>query len=225
MALSDNLVAFWKLADTADSVGTNNLTNNNGVSFANAGTIGNCATFSGANYLSIADNAALSHNSSLTIAGWFYLANVTTGTERMVAKWNATSEYRIYKEVANLKFNIDNSNDASASLGSIGVNTWHSFIAVFDSVGQTVQIWIDNSITNGSTASNGGLADGTSDFSLGAIAGAEFMTGRLDAVGIWKQAFSSQDRIDFHNGGAGWEPSAGGTVVPVFMNQYRQRRN
>jgi hypothetical protein len=64
VALLDNIVAFWELEEASgtrnDSASTNHLTDNNTVT-QNTGKVGNCAEFNGANeYLSIADNAALS---------------------------------------------------------------------------------------------------------------------------------------------------------------------
>ena len=77
MALTDNLIAFWELEEASgtrnDAHGSNHLTDNNTVA-QGTGKVGNCADFEldNSEYLSIADNAALSvGDEDFTIQAWF----------------------------------------------------------------------------------------------------------------------------------------------------------
>ena len=73
MALTDNLLAFYKLSDTSDSSGNNRtLTNNGNVSFA-SGKIGNAAVFDGQSYLT--NSVDITNYSGLTIAMWIKATN------------------------------------------------------------------------------------------------------------------------------------------------------
>src|SRR4030095_13402698 len=72
MALTDNLQAFWELDNLNDAHSTNTLTNNGSATFV-AGQVGNCVDLEqhSSQYLSIADNAALSMgNIDFTVCAW-----------------------------------------------------------------------------------------------------------------------------------------------------------
>ena len=94
MSFTDNFIAFWKLGEASgtrvDSIGSNDLTDNNTVTQA-AGKIGNCAQFTAANseYLSIADNAALSTGDiDFSIVFWVYFDSTPSFAD-VIAKWAA----------------------------------------------------------------------------------------------------------------------------------------
>ncbi len=140
--LDTGIAAFWQLGSTADSVASSTLTNNASVSFANDGPVVGlkCATFDGTNYLSAISSAALATNGSLTLAGWFFLPTKTS-TEILIAKRaNAGAiDYRCYFNGASddtIRFSVATSPAVSADTSGFSVNTWHSFIGVYDSVAQ-----------------------------------------------------------------------------------------
>lgn len=77
--LITDLAAYWKLDEASgtrsDSAGSSHLTDNNTVT-QSSGRVGNAGQFTAANneYLSVADNAALSSGDvDITVAGWIYL--------------------------------------------------------------------------------------------------------------------------------------------------------
>ena len=73
MALTNNLLAFYKLDNTTDSSGNGNtLTNNGNVSFA-SGKIGNAAVFDGTNNLQVTN--PISEGAEYSLAGWVNFSN------------------------------------------------------------------------------------------------------------------------------------------------------
>ena len=75
MALTDNLLAFYKLNDLTDSSGNGNtLTNNGDVTFS-SGKIGNAAVFDGTNWLSSSENTAFG-TSNLSVSMWVNASNL-----------------------------------------------------------------------------------------------------------------------------------------------------
>lgn len=202
-----DLVAYWKMDDVTDAHGANDLSNNNGVSFASAGKLGNCATLvaTSTQSLSITDNADLSVGDiDFSVAFWAkFNTSITVGNESLIFKWaGSTDEYRIYREASNTRFNVGTSSDAVATTGGLSTSVWYYFIAIHDSVANTIQLWINNTITNGPISYSGGATDGNSSFVIG-NGGFGFLDGAIDEVGFWKKALSIDDRADLYNDGTG----------------------
>ena len=108
MPLLDNIVAYYKLDNVNDSVGSFNLTNNNTVAF-NAGKIGNAGDGSATNTnksLSIANNLGIT-GGNITISCW---VNVTTAPSAAIYAFvdqaDVTNDIEygvVYRDVAGTK--------------------------------------------------------------------------------------------------------------------------
>lgn len=209
--LNTSLIASWKLADVNDAVGGLTLTNNNSVSFASAGKIGNCGTFTAASsmYLSRADGADIQVvNEDFSFAFWVKFNNVTTGSEYLVAKANGNPDdcFKIFKNATTVEFLLTASSTSGASLSGLSTGVWYSIIAVHDSVNNTLQVWIDNSITNGSVVHTTGANDDDAAFTIGARKGPDsFFDGAIDNVNFWRKVLTSAERAEWHNSGTGKE--------------------
>ncbi len=221
-SLLANLVAFWELEEAsgsrADARGSNTLTDNNTVTQA-AGKVGNAAQFtaSSGEYLSIADNAALSMGDiDFTIAAWVYLD--TKANEVIAAKYRTNTsqrEYLLYyaaTDGATQRFVfLVSPNGVSTNLvvannfGEPSTSTWHFVVAWHDSVANTINIQIDDGAAD-STAHSTGVFNGTDDFRIGALytsAPTYFLNGRIDQVGIWKRTLTTTDKTWLYNSGNG----------------------
>ena len=213
--LTDGLVAYWKLEESGgtrdDQKGPHDLTDNNTVTQA-AGKVGTAAQFTAANseYLSIADNADLSAGDiPLAIAFWVYFDN-TTGNPALVSKFDMgvenDREYVIYHEGG---FRFDGRGGVTGfSIGGGGAaanGTWHFVVAWHDPVANTVNMEVNGGAQSFSAAHSAGINDTTARFVIGTHSGApgNFLSGRIDEVGVWKKVLTAQERTDLYNAGQG----------------------
>src|SRR3990167_4251430 len=153
MALTDDLIAYFKLDEASgnaeDIHSTNDLTDTNTVTNT-TGKISGARQFTSANteYFTLADNAAMSvSNADFTFAGWVYLDSVGV-VHGLLSKWAAGTDREYY-----LRINADNtvdwiigtgaatSNSVNATnFGALSVNTWYYIIADHDATGNTIGI-------------------------------------------------------------------------------------
>lgn len=220
MALTDNLVAFWKLDEASgtrnDSVGSNHLTDNNTV-LSVAGQIGNAAQFVAANseFLSIASNADVqSGDIDYTLAGWVYIDSGSDAA--IVTKDHSVSGTREYfLGTSGNKFLFHNAKPTDSltlvfanTFGTLSAATWYFVVAYHDAAADEIGISVNNGAFD--TAATGGAlqAASTAEFRIGArqYSGFEgYFNGRVDAVGYWKRKLSAGDVTELWNGGSGFE--------------------
>lgn len=210
-------IAYWKMEEPSgtrnDSIGTNHLTDNNTVT-QTAGKQGYAAQFTSANneYLSIADNAALSvGNFDFTIAFWVYLDDVAASHD-LINRYNVASNlsYDIDCEAGQpFKFYISDNGVTNPSqvvtastFGAPSAGVWYCVICWHDAAANVIGISV-NGVENTAVTTTG-VFDGTSQFQIGGINGTGAPhNGRIDEVGFWKVVLSAQERTDFRNGGLG----------------------
>lgn len=222
MALTDNLISYWKLDETsgtrADAVVAtgNDLTDNNTVT-SNPGKIGNAGQFTFANteYLSHADNASLSAGDiDISFAGWMYLDSKATYQVLLSKHDGATiagSEYLIMYDQGLDRFTFtvyqgttNSGTIAANNLGSPSTATWYYIVAWHDATANTVNIQVNNGTVDSVSYSNG-INDTTTAFDIGALSNTGFaMDGRIDEVGLWKRTLTVQERTDLYNSGNGF---------------------
>lgn len=221
-ALLTSLVAHWKLDEASgtrnDSHGTNHLTDNNTVTTGTAKLGTNAAQFTAANseYLSVADNAALSMgNIDFTIAFWLNLDTVASSQDLFNKCGGASGsdkEYRIYLNNASgnvLTFQVGDNAAASVAVDSgsaISAATWYFVVCSHDSVANQVAVQIDNG-TAATAAYSGGSHDGTQPLNIGvSIAnGSFYANGRMDSISLWKRMLTSGELTSLFGGGSGLE--------------------
>lgn len=215
MALVDNLVAYYSLADVNDAHSSNHLTNNNTATFV-AGLVGNAVNLVAASiqYLSIADNAALSMGDiDFTIAAWVRLASKTTHRQiidkgSVTSGTNPNNEYALnyIQSIDRFRFAVINSSDtagliAADNFGVPTTATWYFVVAWHDSVNNLIGISV-NAGTANTTAWTTGVKDSTQPFLIGGGSSLP-MDGRIDEVGIWKRVLSGAEITELYNGGTG----------------------
>lgn len=219
MALVDNLVSYWKLGDTADSVGSNTLTNNGTVTFS-AGKIGNAANFVAASsqYLSRADNASLSITGDMTLSMWVYISTQPSGTYYVLgSKYLGTGNQRSfefrYGDVAGTKkFEFRNSSDgtgANTAIGtidsSLATTTWTHVVCVYTASAGTAQIYVNGSSVGTISSLKTNIFDSTALYGIGGNnnGDGDFLNGSLDEYGIWSRTLSGAEITALYNSGAG----------------------
>lgn len=219
MALTDNLVAYYKLdGNSNDSVGSNNGSDSGITYDASYGKIGQGASGNGTSYTSIPSQAAFNLQSSFTLLSWVYLTSYGKGTsyeERIISKDSVTSENRCFifstsgpaetGNVGKLRFiyNII-SNYSVFSTSTVGLNGWY-YVGIVSTAG-TYTFYI-NGVASGSGSINITPAyQGTAPLSLRSIINDQYresMIGYQDEVGIWSRALSSTEIGELYNSGAG----------------------
>ncbi len=207
--LATNLVAYWKMNETSgnrsDSKGSSTLTDTNTVTF-NPGKQGNAAQFTAANNedLIVSDNAATSTgNIDFSMAAWVYADALSIN--RYVASKN---EYILSYGGANkFRFWINSfSNSVDATSVTPATGTWYFIVAWHDSVGDTINIQVNNGTVH--SAATGGVAptDTTYPLNIGHYDGSNPVNGwdgRIDEFGFWKKVLTTQERTDLYNSGNG----------------------
>jgi hypothetical protein len=206
-----DLVSYWNMDETSDtrfdSLGVNQLNDNNGVGFT-TGILDNCATFDGANQsLSHADTPTLrGGNFGLTFSGWVWFDSVS-GFPMVFAKTGGDIEYELFAPGGTSLtwrgvfpgglVSVDK------SFGSL--STWYYFECWHDSVHSQIGIDINNSGSPAVTGTGGGgFIPTTGDFAVGSRGnGVLFLPGRVDEFGLWHRLFTADDSAARYNGGSG----------------------
>jgi hypothetical protein len=230
MAITDNLISYWKLDEASgnatDAHGSNTLNDTNTVG-AGTGKINGARDFEADNteFFTIADNADLSTGDiDFTIQAWVNAESF--GANRVIiGKWGGGSqrEYMLIYFTSTQRFGFQASNDGSASttvsannLGTPSTGTWYHIVCWHDSVNDQIGIAVNNGTPN-TAAHSTGVRDGTAPFRIG---------DRSESSLPWDGLIlSSQDRTDLYNAGNGLAyPFTTGAAVPRIQHTYRLRR-
>ena len=205
-AIEDDLVACWDLDEESgtryDSAGSNHLTDNNTVGYT-SGVIGNAANFVSANseYLSIADNAALSITSDLTLMVWLKRTGIAShasaagkgedynaiGADNGANAWikNSAGTFKLLKPAS----------------GDIG-GTWHQIVLRFDDSTNTLTTRDNDTTTYTLTDTGDGIYDSTSEFRIGRDPWG-YANYPVDLVAVWSRKLSDSEVTDLYNSGSG----------------------
>ena len=218
MPLSDYLVSHWKMDEAGgannaiDSVGTNT-----GVHAASpgsaAGKIATCRDLeaSSSQHFTVANNASMDvAGVTFGYTGWWqmkskaatmHMACKRTGQLEHWLRYDSGSDrfqFRVYETPSGVSVTIE-----ANALGSPATATWYFICCWKDHVAQTINIQVNNGTVN-SAAFTAAVTDGTSQFEIGAGAGAEFWGGPVDELSFWKGGFpGASERTAMYNGGSG----------------------
>lgn len=219
MALTENLISYWKLDEASgnalDAHGSNALTDTNTVT-SGAGKINGARTFARASneYFTIPDNASLSVGDiDFTLAAWVNLASKPGGVMHVFGKreGGGNLEYWIRWNNALDRFQFGGTNDgttqvniAADNFGAPSLSTWIYVVGWHDSVANTVNIQVNNGTVN-SASHTTGFFDGTAAFKIGAGAagGGEYWDGSIDEAAFWKRVLTAGERTSLYGGGNG----------------------
>lgn len=210
MPIKDNLIAYWELEEASgtrvDSHGSNDLTDNNTVTQA-VGKQGSAGQFTRVNseYLSIADNAALSvADIDFTFAVWFY-ADTVSIQQALFGK--VPSDYTSPRY--DFQILSDNTFQWSVDAGefiptfSISSGQWYLVIVDHDSVNNLLGVSLND--VRETSAYSTGTSDDANIFTIGrrGAVDAQYFNGRIDEVGFWKRILTADERTYLYNSGNG----------------------
>jgi hypothetical protein len=217
MALTDNLISFWKLDETSgnaiDAHGSNTLTAVASPGTA-AGKIETARTFNGSSqYFSVASNASVQvGDEDFYVAGWVYLNSVTAVNRTIIGKYNTnTGQHRqwlLFFRGPTQRFALIGSPNGSTnslvlnSSVTPSASTWYFVEAWHDAANNVAGLSVNGTVDTISYAS--GIYSGPSSLFVGCHSGAsDFMDGRIDELGFWKRVLSPTERAALYNSGAG----------------------
>lgn len=237
MALTDNLVSYWKLDESsgnaADSVGSNTLTNVNTATFS-AGKINNGISLSSSSsqYFTASDNASLNiTGASFTISMWLKLTSqpATNTGFGFVGKRPTNAGYGLlYRDLSGTKqINLVKFGVIDQPINyTLSNDTWYHIVAV-QTVNTKWELFVNGtsagSFSNGSSynsASGSPMVLGATGDNMGGVI--YFFNGLIDEVGIWSRALSAGEITTLYNGGAGLQypfTTDKPSLFP-FFNQY-----
>lgn len=220
MALTDNLLAFYKLDNLTDSSGNGNtLTNNGGVTFS-SGKIGNAADFDGTN--SLDSNFVIPDTGDFTIASWFNLSQeqpfalLGNGLE-----WGSgfielgSSDPGLQDQVFRVYItDYTTSGAALASDAPLNLASWNHII--LKRSGSTFNMWINGVLQASTFEYSGGINSGSGLLTIGKSTYTHHV-GQIDAVGIWNRALNSTEVAELYNSGNGLEEFGGAPATQSFI--------
>lgn len=225
MALTDNLVSYWKFDESsgnaADSVGSNTLTNNGTTGYTPAKINNGIAVDSTSKYLSILDSVqtGLDITGSLSISFWvkFATGGLPGSGEGLTLcrKYDSPSRSYyclLYNNAGSQELSFyftDEYNVADKGIGIVGwspsVNTWYHIVMVFDASVPSIKFFVNGSQqgTTQTPAINSIFA-GSSDIFIMRSGGAG-QNYIADEYGIWSRTLSADEVANLYRGGAGWQ--------------------
>jgi len=214
MALSDNLVAYYKCDDGSGTTATDATGNGHdgtlaasGVGWTGSGKVNGGLTFSGSgNGVVIPDSAALDGLSAMTIAGWYKPTSnaigqavskntsISTQTPFETQFWNDGNVY--------CNFNI-NGNFYGSTFHAYTAGAWVHVVQTYDSATKQIKMYINGSLVQTVTTAGGNVKSNSSALYLGSSGGNGPFNGLIDEVAIWSRALSGTEISTLYNGGSG----------------------
>lgn len=214
MALTDNIVAYWKLDESSgnasDATGNGyTLTNENTVTY-DGGLINNgmdTGSSGSRRVLTTANNLGID-GGPITMSVWINRNSLSSTALALMVCASVTSQvfYHIaYSTSTGVKFGrwqIPSSDILTSGSSQLGSSNWNHLVLTYD--GTTLGGYINNVAVTGVLTSGNGTAGGVSDTSLGGDDQiGETFRGKLDEAGIWSRALSSDEVNTLYNGGTG----------------------
>lgn len=220
MALTTNLVSYWKLDESsgnaADSVGSNTLTNTNTVTYS-AGKINNGAKYvrTSSQYHSItnASQTGLGIIGDLSIGFWMKPTTITPPSTyfMLVDKFGNGSNlsYSVRQNNSNIYFSISSDgtteHNVSGTTGNLQANVWQYVVVTYTAASHLATFYYNGSSVGTADTIVTSIFNGTANFEL--ANGVDNVTylydGMLDEVGVWSRVLSSSEVTQLYNGGSG----------------------
>ena len=213
MALSDNIVSYWKLdGNSNDAVASNNGTDTS-ITYSDAnGIINNGAGFGGSSLVSVANDASLSSD-EFSFSFWFKFNPDRTGVIRFIHKENASpSSYSIFiMDTLGIHLTVNGAVSIISNTTSFGT-TFHHCVVVAD--GTNLNIYVDGESDETPVAFSSAINTNT-----GALTFGNSFDGAMDEVGFWSRALTSTEVTALYNSGDGLQYPFGSSDLEINVNE------
>lgn len=200
MALTDNLVSYYKMEDVTDSKGNNTLTNSNctfGVGKINSAVITNGSS---ANL-----TTAVNINGDFTISMW-YNPTALSIYQGLYNDWGVADKKNLFLYIYNdnsLQFNRGNGSTnqgtALTFTPSFSTLTWYH-IAITQN-GTSVIMYVNGiSVASQTATYTGGITSQVS-YIGSKQGGGDWSNGKIDEMGFWSRALTASEIATLYNDG------------------------
>lgn len=214
--LLNGLVSYWNLNEEsgtrADSVGSNNLSDNNTVGFT-AGVNSNAASFVAASteWLSVDDNASLSMAGSFTWNMWAKIngtsARFFIGKDQSGGREIAIGQGNASGSPAFTMFLFNAAEQFIQPILAASADEWHMFTVRYDVGTGKVTLNVDAAANDPwPLALAGAVADTATPLNFGRrsfVGSNGYFNGPLDEVGLWSRMLTDPELAELYNAGAG----------------------
>lgn len=208
MALTDNLISYWKLdGNSNDSVASNNGTDTAITYSAGNGKIVQGAGFNGStSNIDIGSPASLDDLSVLSYAFWI---NVSSLAAEIMPISKNYKWFRVRTDgTIESSIGASGTTNSSISTNTVSTSTWYHIVFTYDDAGDRKgHIYLNGSeVTYGTqTACTGTItADNAFNQFIGQYQGGLFRwNGAIDEVGIWSRVLSGAEITQLYNSGSG----------------------
>jgi len=212
MALSTNLVSYWKLDESSgnasDSVGSNTLTNSGTASYS-AGKINNGVDFSATTkYLGKGSPSGLpSGTAAFTMATWVKFDNFSTARYFMSFGGTTNNTQVVIRCDSATSWVIDDNGVGTAfpAVSSMSTGTWYHIVYTYPGSGNVYTAYL-NGVSIGTANNTRAPNLGTTNVSLGSsnnTSSASNLVGSMDEAGIWSRALTADEVSQLFNSGRG----------------------
>ena len=220
MALTDNLVSYWKADESsgnmADSVGSNTLTNVGTCTFATGKINNGVVTTRNSKYMENTSSTGLNPTGAFSINFWAnWSALDTSNWNGMLSKLDNTSRAwgtgilnagsGNYTVQLDLGTSGGSSNTHSVST-PVTTNTWYMWTFVYDDSSTLVKIYKNATEIYTTSSAQSSVQAGTANVRLGwrnNPSSVDGSTATFDEIGFWNRAISSTEVTSLFNGGLG----------------------
>jgi len=211
MALTDNIIAYYKLDGNAnDSVGSRNGSSASVTYSSGNGKINSGGGFNGTNSnIELPSNTYIS-TTNFTVSAWFKTTSHSSSVGEIVSSDNSSNVRLFQLAVASSKVRLvrfDSSDSVITNISSssnYNDGNWHFAVVTFDSsVGS--KIYVDGT----QVASDTVLTQNNNESSIWSIGSntnptkIEFFNGAIDEVGIWDRTLSGSEVSSLYKSGLG----------------------
>jgi len=214
MALTTNLVSYWKLDEASgnavDSVGGNTLVNTNTVTYA-AGKVNNGANFVAASSqrLTIASPTGLDLLSDLSMSFWFKPASQVDAY--LIGKYKTTGSdgynlcYYGTTGTPRLGLNIGGSgtNEQISANVVLTNGTWYHIVVTWKASTSTATFYVNGASIGAPTGAITALIATSTGFNIGALSddnlAGTYVNGLVDEAGVWSRVLTSTEAFQLYN--------------------------
>jgi len=212
MALTDNIVSYWKMdGNSTDAAGSNNGTDTSMSYSVGDGKINQGAHFDGsAGFIQKSSPVGTpTGNSDMTINLWVNMAvNQPAGINGVVTMGaesnNSLAGFGIGPQGVNGLYWLGFNNDVQASW-SYSTSTWYMVTATYTASSQQVQFYVNASTQGGALTLTNTPTIGSTFLDIGKQrpGNAVLFQGSMDEIGIWSRVLLGSEISQLYNGGAG----------------------
>ncbi|MBK7782327.1 MAG: LamG domain-containing protein [Ardenticatenia bacterium] len=237
MALTDNLVAYWRLEESSgtrvDSSGNGRGMSPSGSPGGRTGKLNNAVDFVPASYLSNSDAAvsgAITDSAGWTLAGWLYSDN--NATHEIFGCFNAFKGLEVYfiggsRDMTAQWWSNASGLVVSTAGASFTSGAWNFFAMKYDPGTDKLYARSNGTTNAGASCAGNTFTQNAGTLYLGKArtATATSFDGGMDDIGLWSRALSGAELDQLYNSGAGLDPTVStGSALPLFAAQLMAMR-